>query len=317
MKKNKSIELNSSTLQLFATGQTFPEANLIETTDLKYPITVDITNTFSEDMNKMVEMMGIARKISVSEGTTLRIYSGYDVTLADGNVPEGEIIPLSEVTRREETSKVINLKKYRKATTGEAIQIYGANEAVNMTDQAIVNKLQREVRTDFIKTLKTGTGTQVAESPGLQGALASAWGNLKVRFEDLGGSRTIAFVNPLDVAGYIGNAGITTQTAFGLTFLEGFVDSTVILTSEVARGEVWATVPENLVLAFINPNNSELARQFNLSGDISGFIGMTHFTHNESLTLQTILVSGILLYPELIDGIVKVEILPEGETPTP
>ena len=316
MKKNKSIELNSSTLQLFATDQTFPENNLIETTDLKYPITVDITNTFAEDISKMVELMGVVRKIPVSAGMTLRTYSGYDVTLADGNVAEGEIIPLSEVTRKVESTQEITLKKYRKATSAEAIQTYGSNEAVNNTDIALIQRLQKNVRSDFVSTLKTGTGVQVAKAPGLQGALASAWGALKVLFEDLGGSRTIAFVNPMDVASYIGNAGITTQTAFGMTFLTGFVDATVILTSDVDEGEIWTTVPENIVLAYINPNTSEVGREFDLSGDSSGYIGMTHFKHHESMTMQTLIVSGMLMFVERIDGIVKVAITDEA-TPTP
>ncbi len=292
------------------TQRTFPEDGLIKTTDLKYPITIDVTNKFQENLKKLLEMLGITRKISVTSGTTLRTYSGYEVALADGKVPEGEVIPLSKVTRKDHSQKVIELKKYRKATTGEDIQMYGSNEAVANTDDALVRQLQKQVRTTFIDTLKTGTGTQTALGSGLQGALASAWGQLQVLFEDYESEKAIVFVNHLDLAKYVAGAEITTQTAFGLTYIVDFTGTVLISTNDIAEGEIWATVPENIVLAYINPNGSELAKQFNLSGDKLGYIGMTHFQEPTTLTIQTVLVSGILMYPERIDGVVKVEITP-------
>lgn len=292
------------------TERTYPENNLIKTTDLLYPVTVDVANTFQENLNKLQEFLGITRKISVSEGMTLRTYSGYEVALADGDVPEGEVIPLSKVTRQTHAEKTIKLKKYRKATTGEDIQMYGTQEAVTNTDSALIRELQKKVRTDFVETLKTGTGTQAALGAGLQGAIASAWGQLQVLFEDYGSEQAIVFANHLDVAEYVAKANITTQTAFGLTYLVDFTGTVIIATNDIDKGEIWATVPENLVLAYINPNNSSLANQFNLSGDTSGFIGMNHFDEPTTLTIQTLLVSGILLYPERIDGIVKVELTP-------
>lgn len=156
------------------TSRTYPEENLIKSTDLKYPITIDVTNKFQENISKLLEMLGVTRKISVSVGMTLKTYAGYDVTLAEGNVPEGEVIPLSKVERKIHSEKKIELKKYRKATTGEDIQMYGSNEAVTNTDNALVRQLQKKIRTDFVTALKTGTGTQDALGAGLQGALASA-----------------------------------------------------------------------------------------------------------------------------------------------
>lgn len=292
------------------TSRTYPEENLIKSTDLKYPITIDVTNKFQENISKLLEMLGVTRKISVSEGMTLKTYAGYDVTLAEGNVPEGEVIPLSKVARKTHSEKKIELKKYRKATTGEDIQMYGSNEAVTNTDNALVRQLQKKIRTDFVTALKTGTSEQTALGAGLQGALASAWGKLQVLFEDYGSERAIVFANSLDVAKYIAKAGITTQTAFGLTYLVDFTGTVIISTNDVDEGTIWATVPENIIFAYINPNNSELAKEFNLYGDPTGYIGMNHFQENTTLTIQTLLVSGMLMYPERIDGIVKVTLTP-------
>lgn len=300
-----------------ATEQTFPENNLITTQDFKYPITIDVVNRFKEDLTKMMELLGVTRKISVNEGMILRSYTNYDVELEDGDVPEGEIIPLSKVKRKPYSEQEIKLKKYRKAVTGEDIQMFGADEAINNTDMALISQLQKQVRKDFVDNLKSGKGEQEAKGVGLQGALAGAWGSLQTLFEDYGTPNTIAFVNPQDVAAYIGQAGITTQTAFGLTFLTGFTNTTVILSSDVAEGEIWATVSENINLAYINPSTSALAREFNLTADPTGYIGMNHFKHNESLTVQTLIVSGILLFIERVDGVVKVKIKEPETTTTP
>lgn len=291
------------------------DANLIKKQDLKYPITVDVTNTFQENVSKMLELLGVTRRISLTNGSTIRIYDKYDVTLADGNVAEGETIPLSKVTRKEKTTKEITLKKYRKATTAEAVQMYGSNEAVTNTDDALVQKLQKEIRKDFVTLLKTGSTTQKALGNGLQGAVASAWGKLQALFEDFGSQRCIIFANPLDIAKYLGNANITTQTAFGMTFINAFTDTTIISTTDIAEGEIWATVPENIVLAYINATNSEMAREFGLNGVGLGYIGMTHFLDHTSATTQTLLMSGMLMYVERLDGIVKVKITePAPET---
>ncbi|MGT2958882.1 phage capsid protein [Streptococcus bovimastitidis] len=288
------------------TTRTFPEDGLIKTTDLRNPITIDVTNTFKENLNKLIEMLGITRKISVQAGATLRTYSGYEVALADGTVPEGEVIPLSKVTQKDAGTKVITLKKYRKATTGEDIQMYGSDNAIANTDEALIRKIQNNVRADFVAALKTGTGTIAPLGNGLQGGIASAWGQLEVLFEDQGSSKAIVFANPLDVAEYIANAQISTQTAFGLTYLVDFTGTVIISTNDVAKGEIWATVPENLILAYVNPNTSELAREFGLHGDSTGYIGMNHFREDTTLTIQTLVVEGLLMYPERIDGIVKV-----------
>ncbi|VTT18307.1 phage protein [Streptococcus dysgalactiae subsp. equisimilis] len=71
-------------------------------------------------------MLGVTRKISVSEGMTLKTYAGYDVTLAEGNVPEGEVIPLSKVERKTHSEKKSNLKnivKQRPAKTSKCMAL--------------------------------------------------------------------------------------------------------------------------------------------------------------------------------------------------
>lgn len=291
-----------------ATTQTFPEANLTGKTDLKNAITIDVTNTFKENLTKLLEMLGVTRKISLTSGSTIKTYKGYETALADGTVPEGEVIPLSKVTQIPAETKTVDLKKYRKATSGEAIALYGTDNAIANTDEALIRQLQKGVRTSLVTGIKTGTGTQTNLGTGFQGALASAWGKLQVLFEDYGAETAVVFANPLDIAEYVAKAQVTTQTAFGLTYLVDFTGTIIISTTDIAKGEIWATVPENLIFAYINPSQSDVAKAFGLSSDETGYIGMTHFTDEKTLTYQTLVLSGIEIFAERLDGIVKVEI---------
>lgn len=291
-----------------ATSQTFPETNLTGKADLKNAITIDVTNTFKENLTKLIEMLGVTRKISLASGSTIKTYKGYEAALADGTVAEGEVIPLSKVTQVEAETKTVNLKKYRKATSGEAIALYGTDNAIANTDEALIRQIQKGIRSSLVTGIKAGTGTQTALANGFQGALASAWGKLQVLFEDYGIENAVVFANPLDIAEYVAKAQVTTQTAFGLTYLVDFTGTVIISTTDIDKGEIWATVPENIVFAYINPSQSDVAKAFGLAADETGYIGMTHFTDEKTLTYQTLVLSGIEIFAERLDGVVKVQI---------
>lgn len=290
------------------TTQSFPETGLTGKTDLKSAITIDVTNTFKENVAKLIEMLGITRKISLASGSTIRTYKGYEVALESGEVAEGDLIPLSKVTQKPAETKTVELKKYRKATSGEAIALYGTDNAIANTDEALIRQVQKAVRNSLVTGIKTGTSTQANLGTGLQGAVASAWGKLQVLFEDYGVEKAVVFANPMDVAEYVAKAKISTQQAFGLTYLVDFSGTVIISTSDITKGEIWATVPENIVFAYINPSQSDIAKAFGLSADETGYVGMTHFTDEKTLTYQTLVLSGIEIFAERIDGVVKVEI---------
>ena len=57
----------------------------------------------------------------------------------------------------------------------------------------------------------------------------------------------------MDIAKYIGTANVSSQTAFGLTYITGFVGGVTILSfTDVPQGKIYATVPNNLILAYAN-----------------------------------------------------------------
>ena len=95
------------------------ENNLIKKDDLVKAREIEFTYTFGESLKKLMEALGVTRKIAKQAGTTLKAYKATG-TLLDGTVAEGETIPLSKYVTEPVTFAEITLKKWRKATTAEA-----------------------------------------------------------------------------------------------------------------------------------------------------------------------------------------------------
>ena len=113
-----------------ATVNTTAEANLITQDQMKRVREVDFVSQFSHNsLAKMIEVMGDIRKIPMMEGTTMYVYTTTG-TLQDGNVPEGEIIPLSQYKVTKTPVGEITLHKWRKAASAEAIKKSGYDAAV-------------------------------------------------------------------------------------------------------------------------------------------------------------------------------------------
>ena len=90
------------------------EENLIKSEDLVRIREVEFTFMFSESIKKLVEALGVTRKIPKQAGTVLKAYKATG-TLQDGSVPEGDLIPLSQYKTEAINFVEIELKKWRKA----------------------------------------------------------------------------------------------------------------------------------------------------------------------------------------------------------
>lgn len=274
--------------------------------DLKKVREVDFVNRFSHDgVKKLLEVLGVTRKAEVKEGEALYVYTSA-VDLEDGAVAEGEVIPLSEVTQTKEQVGVATLKKWRKATTAEAIAKSGIQEAVSNTDTKLLKKVQAGVKAGMFSFLDgTITGSVSVTGVGLQEAFANAWGALQVAFED-DDVETVFFANPLDVAKYLGKATVTTQTAFGFSYIENFLGlGTVILSGGITQGTFLATAKENVICYFITMTG-DLADGFELTTDETGLIGISSgFKNIERAQLESLVMSGVNLGVEYAGGVVK------------
>ena len=285
------------------------DTNLIKKSDLARVREIEFTEMFGYSIKKLMEALGVTRKIAKQAGTTLKTYKASG-TLASGAVAEGDTIPLSKYKTDAVTYKEITLKKWRKATSAESIIERGYDQAVSDTTDAMLKDVQKGIRKDFFTFLATGTGSATGAT--FQAALAQAWGQLQVLFEDdeIG---AVYFMNPLDVADYLATANITTQTAFGMTYVEDFLGlGTVIFNSSVPKGKIYATAKDNIVLYYIPVNGADLNEAFTFTSDDTGYIGIHESPDYTNMTASDTVVNGMELFAERLDGIVVATISAGG-----
>lgn len=282
---------------------TTAENNLIKAAQMRKVREVDFVERFSGNiLTKLMEALGVTRKIPMMEGTTMYVYKTTG-TLQDGNVEEGAVIPLSQYERTKTPIGEITLKKWRKAASAEAIKKSGFTEAVTLTDAKLLNDVQKGVRTDFFNFLTGLDGTIVGAST-LQAVIAKTWGQLQVLFEDDSVS-AVHFINPLTIADYLANATISTQTAFGMQYIEDFLGmGTVAMNSHIPQGMVYSTAKENLILYYLTMSG-DVANAFDLTADQTGFIGIkSGYQNEERAQIESLVMSGIQFLVEYADGVV-------------
>lgn len=277
------------------------ENNLITSADLVKAREIEFTYSFSESIKKLMEALGVTRRIAKQAGTVLKAYRATG-TLQDGSVPEGDVIPLSKYQTEPVSFAEIELKKWRKATSAEAIVEKGYDQAVMMTTDAMLKDVQKGIRTTFFDFLATGE-SEVSDAT-FQGVLAHEWGQLQVLFED-DEIEAVYFMNPLDVADYLATANISLQQAFGMTYVENFLGlGTVVFNSSVPKGKIYATAKNNIVLYYIPVNGADLNNAFTFTSDATGLIGIHEAPDYTNMTASDTVISGIVLFAERIDGVV-------------
>lgn len=277
------------------------ENNLIKKADLARAREIEFTYNFSEGVRKLMEALGVTRKIAKQAGTVLKAYKA-NGTLENGAVAEGDTIPLSKYKTEAVNLGEITLKKWRKATSAEAIVERGYDQAVEMTTDRMLRDVQKAIRADLFSFLATGTGT--ASGADFQAVLAQAWGQLQVKYED-DAIQAVYFVNPLDIADYLASASISTQTAFGMTYVEDFLGlGTVIMNASVQKGKIYATAKENIVLYYIPVNGADLGEAFDFTTDETGYIGIHETPDYTNMTASDTVVNGMVFFAERIDGVV-------------
>lgn len=275
---------------------------------------VDFVTRFNDNWEALRNILGIMRPIRKAPGTALISYTA-DVALEDGNVAPGNVIPYSKATITQAAKGDLEIKKYAKAVPIEDVNKYGAEIAVEKSDDAFLTKLQNTVLTNFYTFMNTGSLTGNAAN--WQAALAKAQGEVLNKFAKMQKDVTavVGFANILDAYDYLGAADITVQTKFGLTYVKDFLGySTLFLLPEphIARGTVIATPTENMDLYYIDPSDSEFARlglNYTTQGE-TNLIGF-HAQGNYSTAVgESYALMGMALWAEYLDGIAVITVNP-------
>ena len=247
------------------------------------------------------------RPIKKTPGAVLK--SKYaEGTLQNGNVGEGEEIPYSKFVVKEKPYAEMTIEKYAKAVSIEAIKDHGYENAVQMTDDEFLFQLQTNVTERFYNYLKTGTLSFTETT--FQMALAMAKGRVENKFKQMHRNVTgvVGFVNILDVYEYIGAAGISIQNQFGFQYVKDFLGfNTIFLLSdsEIPRGTVIATPAENIVLYYVDPNESDFAKAglvYTVSGE-TNLIGFHTQGNYHTAVSESFAIMGLTLFAEYIDAV--------------
>ena len=282
---------------------------------------VDFVTRFNDNWEALRNIMGIMRPIRKTPGTQLISYTA-DVALESGDVGAGEVIPYSKTTITQASKADVTIKKYAKAVPIEDVDKYGAEIAVEKSDDAFLTKLQNAVPSDSYTSLNPGSLTGPATT--WQAALAQAQGKVLDKFASMAKDVTsvVGFANILDAYDYLGTADITVQTQFGINYIQNFMGystlfllpATVSGSAAIARNIVIATPVENIDLYYADPSDSEFAR-LGLNYTVQGETNLIGFHAQGNYTTavgETFALMGMKLWAEYLDGIAKITVSAGG-----
>lgn len=283
--------------------------NLTKSTNIQVTAReIDFVTRFERNWEHLRDILGIMRPIKKQPGAVLK--SKYAVgTLESGAVGEGEEIPYSHFEVKEKPYSEMSIEKYAKATTIEAIKDHGYENAVQKTDDEFLFQLQNLVTARFYDYLNTGTLKSTEKS--FKMALAMAKGRVENKFKKMHRECTgvAGFVNILDVYEYLGDSDITIQNQFGFQYIKDFLGfNTIFLLSEdeVARGEVLATPVDNIVLYYVDPNESDFVRaglEYTTGAGETNLIGFHTEGDYKHATSEAFAILGLTLFAEYIDAV--------------
>ena len=271
---------------------------------------VDFVTRFADNWEALRNILGIMRPIRKAPGSTLVSYTA-DVALEDGNVGPGEVIPYSKATIVQTAKEDLTIEKYAKAVPIEDVNTYGAAIAVEKSDDAFLTKLQNTVLGRFYNFLNTGSLIRGAST--WQAALAKAQGEVLNKFAGMQKDITgvVGFANILDAYDYLGQAAVSIQTQFGLTYIKDFLGyQTLFLlpATQIDRGIVIATPVENIDLYYVDPGDSEFAKlglQYTVQGE-TNLIGFHAQGNYGTAVGESFALMGMAMWAEFLDGIAVV-----------
>lgn len=274
---------------------------------------VDFVTQFASNWEHLREIMSIMRPIRKAAGTELKSKKAF-VALEDGTVAEGDVIPFSKARVEEISYGTIAIKKYAKAVTIEAVDGKGYDNAILRTDEEFRNELQTAITDNFYNFLITN-GTLRSTETTFQMAVSMAKGRVVNKWKKMHKSTTnvVGFCNDIDAYEYLGAQGITTQTMFGIEYLQNFLGfSTLILSAEIPKGVVVATPSENIVMYYVDPSDSAFSRAgltYTTDGETNliGFHAEGNYSRAQS---ESYALMGVTLFAEYLDGVAIINFNP-------
>lgn len=291
--------------------------NIIKATDIDGALSQEFVRNFKGSYDRLAEILGIFGVKTRAAGTALYQYTvsgslnnsaDYDSSSGTAYV-EGDEVALSKYAVTKSPIGDLSPVPYRKMTTAKAILQDGYEKAVMATDAKMISQIRAQLISQFFTFLANGTGApaESATVNSLQKALAYGDAALENAMETNGDDadgRFVHFISRNDAADYLAKASITTQTLFGMTYLENFLGvENVFLTNKIDDGKVYITPAQNIHAYGID--FGELA-QGGLVYQVgsNGLIGVAHKGAYDYASAETNVMTGLQLIPEILDYIV-------------
>lgn len=264
---------------------------------------VNTVAAFEADLSKLLEVMGKSRVTTLANGAA---YVTYQVggTVGNGTAAEGTEIPLSGLTIDSGTAHVLAWKKYRDTVGIESIQSKGYDVAVGGKLNKLLQAAIAGIRKDICAAIKTGSTTKLSDgSTALKGAtFQAAAAKAGARLAEVAADEActpVFFASPMTAADYLGSASITTQTAFGLQYVEGFMGmGTLVVLPGLADASVYATAQENIEIVTAEVQSLP---DLEMTVDASGCIGVHVGGKASSLAEEIVIASGLTAFLNVAD----------------
>lgn len=278
---------------------------------------------FDQEVDKLMEVLGL---FGVEQAQAGHAYYQYKVKgkLNDAEVEEGDEVPLSKYTLEKISFGEFTLHPYRKLVTAQSIVKNGFINAVQRTDRQMMKDIRAERLKQFFSFLK---GEQIKDIYGQEKAMKTATGaTLQATFaymmstlantlednnDEASDSEYVWFVNRNDIADYLADKEITTQTLYGMTYIKNFLGivSNLFVTNRIEPKTIYVTPKSNIhIYGVAFPELSTSGLSYEVSAN--NLIGVHHQPAYDRTSVETYALTGMLILPEIVDYIVKGTITP-------
>lgn len=249
--------------------------------------TVNTIAKFQADLHNLLEVMGKSDVVVMPAGSAVNVYK--EGTKANTTAAaKGAEIPLDGAVPVLDHAVTLTWDKKREIASYEDIQVQGYDACVGGTADTLLKRSAATVRTAICNAIKSGSTTVSGTYNSVQAAAAAAVAKLIDVTADEAGE-TIFFMNPATFAAYAAVAHITTQTAYGMQYLQGFLGmGNAVVLPGLADNKIYATTCEN-----INLCAASIGSIANVMTDANGVLGISIVEKPENAGVQVCVYNGV------------------------
>lgn len=262
---------------------------------------VNAVAKFEADLHALMEVLNVADVTKVKDGGSVKVY--LEKTPDTVTYVEGQEIPNCDAVPTAGDPVVLTWTPMRSLATYQKIQDRGFDVAVGGSADTLRKTMGANFRTSLCTAINAGTAT-ATQGATVQQAAANATAKLMELTAEEAGT-PIVLLSPMTWAAYAGSANISTQNAFGLTYVRGFlgVDLAIILPG-LTDNVVYATTAENI--NFVAADIAAISEEMQV--DESGVFGICIKDEPAKHGYDVITSGGIKAFLHVLGRCVKVTV---------